>query len=211
MKYLKKTLTALVLSVSAILTSVAIGLGIIHLTNFIYRIDIDGLGISEATGYSNQEIIKNVNAVMDYLNPFSAEEFDLPTFGYSESGASHFADCKTVFDSIYLWGAIAFIIVVLMLVFLKKDIFTYRLAAVLTLALPCTVGCAMAINFDRAFVLFHQLFFNNSDWLFNPYTDPIIKVLPAEFFMHCGIFIAGCVALAAILLFVKGGKKHDRI
>ena len=29
--------------------------------------------------------------------------------------------------------------------------------------------------------------FDNDYWLFNSKTDPVIKILPDEFFMHCGI------------------------
>ncbi|MGV3060984.1 TIGR01906 family membrane protein, partial [Streptococcus hyovaginalis] len=44
----------------------------------------------------------------------------------------------------------------------------------------------LAMGFNEFFTLFHQLLFpGDSPWLFNPYTDPIIWVLPETFFMHC--------------------------
>jgi integral membrane protein (TIGR01906 family) len=53
--------------------------------------------------------------------------------------------------------------------------------------LPLIFGFLMAVGFDRFFVTFHEIFFSNDDWLFNPATDPIINVLPETFFMHCFI------------------------
>ena len=55
----------------------------------------------------------------------------------------------------------------------------------------------IAINFEKSFVLFHKLLFSNDYWVFDPEKDPIILMLPEEFFMH---------AACAILLFILGGS-----
>ena len=45
-------------------------------------------------------------------------------------------------------------------------------------------------NFERAFVVFHQLFFPGKDnWVFDYRTDQIILILPMEFFRNCAILI----------------------
>ena len=65
------------------------------------------------------------------------------------------------------------------------------------------VGGLAALDFDKAFVIFHALFFPGKDnWLFDPRTDEIITILPQEFFMNCAILILailiiGCAALIA--------------
>jgi integral membrane protein (TIGR01906 family) len=47
-----------------------------------------------------------------------------------------------------------------------------------------------AMDFDRAFVTFHHLFFpGKSNWIFDPRVDEIINVLPEVFFMNCAILI----------------------
>lgn len=43
----------------------------------------------------------------------------------------------------------------------------------------------MAVDFDGFFVIFHKILFRNNDWLFDPSLDPIIDVLPDEFFAQC--------------------------
>ena len=65
------------------------------------------------------------------------------------------------------------------------------------------VGGLAALNFDRAFVIFHSVFFPGKDnWIFDWRTDPIILFLPQDFFRNCAVLILGlllfwCVCLAA--------------
>lgn len=205
---IKKIFIAVMLALAMLILSIAVGLGLIHLTNFIYYIDIEVLDIPANSGYSREVILENYHAVMDYLSPFCNDEFHLPSMAYSNPGAIHFEECKVIFNAIYLWGAIAFVFVSLMMLF-YRDKLTYRIAGVLTLALPLTVVVGIAVNFDKAFVLFHKLLFNNMNWVFDPRYDPIITVLPEEFFMHCGIFIALCVILGAVILLLR--RNNDKV
>ena len=63
------------------------------------------------------------------------------------------------------------------------------------------VGGLAALDFDRAFTVFHTIFFpGKTNWLFDPDTDQIINILPETFFMDCAILILavlviGCAAL----------------
>lgn len=56
------------------------------------------------------------------------------------------------------------------------------------MVVPIGLTVFLAFSFDYMFVLFHQILFNNEDWLFNPATDPIITVLTQDFFMYCFLF-----------------------
>jgi len=58
----------------------------------------------------------------------------------------------------------------------------------------------MLINFNRYFTLFHQIFFDNDDWILNPKTDLLINIVPEGFFRDtafwiAGIFLAGALAV----------------
>ena len=52
-------------------------------------------------------------------------------------------------------------------------------------------------------MIFHKLFFDNDYWIFDYRTDPIILLLPDEFFMHCALMIFGGVLLGAIVCLVS--------
>lgn len=73
------------------------------------------------------------------------------------------------------------------------------------------VGGLAALDFDRAFVVFHALFFPGKDnWLFDPQVDQIINILPQEFFRSCAILILALLALgcAALILWDILRRKH---
>ena len=72
---------------------------------------------------------------------------------------------------------------------------------VIVCVLPLLIGAACAIDFNRIFVLFHQVVFNNDDWLFSPKEDPIILFLPERFFLQCALIIVGTVLLGCAVLF----------
>ena len=52
------------------------------------------------------------------------------------------------------------------------------------------MGALAAVDFNRAFVIFHTLFFpGKTNWLFDWRTDPIILLLPEDFFRNCALLI----------------------
>ncbi|MCT7870035.1 MAG: DUF1461 domain-containing protein, partial [Lactobacillus crispatus] len=64
--------------------------------------------------------------------------------------------------------------------------------ALILLLLPIIIFPFAVTNFDSFFVIFHHILFNNSDWLFDPNTDPIINVLTEGFFASC-FAVAGVI------------------
>lgn len=67
------------------------------------------------------------------------------------------------------------------------------------------IGGLAALSFDKAFVVFHRLFFPGKDnWIFNPAKDGIIEILPEEFFLSCGVLIIGSVILLSVIMILYG-------
>ena len=74
------------------------------------------------------------------------------------------------------------------------------------------IAALAAMDFDRAFVVFHKLFFPGKDnWIFDAETDAIINVLPEAFFRNCAILIVALLFLACILLLVLDARSRKRI
>jgi integral membrane protein (TIGR01906 family) len=102
------------------------------------------------------------------------------------------------------------------LLLLRKKFGPYRLgnraaawwAGLLALIAPLVIGGLAALDFDRAFVIFHKIFFpGKSNWLFDWRTDPIILALPQEFFRNCAILIgAGLITFSLSLLFFSAAR-----
>ena len=178
--------------------TVSIGLPI-YIRPFYYA-HIDAMGLPEYSGYSAETIRESYDAVLDYLT-LPGREFSTGAIPHSAEGAAHFADCKVLFDlnrNVLLLSAALLAVLGLLRRLGKTG--PYRLgrysaarwAALLAIGAPILIGGLAALDFDRAFVIFHQIFFpGKSNWLFDWRTDPIILVLPQDFFMHCAMLIGG--------------------
>lgn len=139
------------------------------------------------------KVMHNYSQLLWYLVwPFKTKlKMDnLPT---SVNAAEHFADCKRLF----LLAILVFIVCLITAFIAKKQknkawLRLDKSWALIFLILPIVILPFAITNFDSFFVTFHHLFFSNSNWLFDPQTDPIIDVLTEGFF-------AACFAVAGII------------
>ena len=80
------------------------------------------------------------------------------------------------------------------------------------LAAGLLIGVLAALDFDRAFVLFHTVFFpGKTNWVFDWRTDPIILLLPQSFFRNCALLILGVLLLwcgALVALDLRTRRTH---
>lgn len=163
----------------------------------------------ESTGLTAVQIKECYNQMMDYCLGLR-EEFGVGVLWFSESGASHFADVRKLF-LLDLWvlalsaGALACAFVYCR----RKKRFPYCFrgrgpgfwAAVGLAVSFLTIGGLAALDFDRAFTIFHALFFPGKDnWIFYWREDPIILLLPQEFFRNCAILILAVLVLWCVVL-----------
>ena len=212
---MKKSLLSLLcaLCVFFFLLTASIGLPI-YVRPFYYA-HIDAFELERVSGYSEAEIREAYDEVLDYLT-LPGKEFSTGVLPHSAEGKAHFEDCKVLFDlnaSILIGSGLALAV----LFFLRKKWGPYRIgkhsaafwAAVLSLTAPIMIGCLAALDFDRAFVIFHSIFFpGKTNWVFDWYADPIIRVLPQEFFMDCAILIGvGLITMAVGILVWEGKRK----
>lgn len=189
---------------------ISVGLAIAIYVRPFYYMGMDR--ISEETGYSVEVIKENYDALIDYCSPFFTEELDFPTLPESESGISHFVEVKVIFN---LFFALLFVTPLFLtgLIYLqhKRGSASWMIASpIIVCVLPLLIGLACAIDFNRIFVLFHQIVFNNDDWLFSPYEDPIILFLPERFFLQCALIIVGTVLLGCVILLTLYAMKHKK-
>lgn len=164
--------------------------------------EINRLNVAESSGLSVEEIKSNYDALIEYNSVFYRGDLEFPTLAMSESGRIHFEEVKVIFVALQLMGIILGLISVIWAVIKIRngDYKFLRLSAILSLLLPITVAVFIATNWNRTFVLFHELFFNNNYWIFDAATDPVITILPDRFFMDSAILIVVLIILGAIVL-----------
>ena len=163
----------------------------------------DRLGLPEAAGVSEEELLANYNALIDYNSVFFAGPLEFPTFAMSDAGRIHFEEVKRIFSAFQAMAIVSAALTALCCAFLlrRRRRRFLALGGVLAVAVPAGVLAAMgAAGWDRFFVLFHQLFFNNEFWVFDARTDPVILILPDEFFLECLVRIIVCIVSSSALL-----------
>lgn len=190
--------------VSLCLALAMIGASVIITLNIrdIYYNDIDKLNIESMSGLSREEIIENYDYLIDYNLSSNAGEFKLPTLTSSKPGKIHFEEVRDIFQNVKLLtiicGAIAIIGGILQI--RKRDFKFLRNSSILIILLPVLLAIPIAINFNACFILFHKIMFSNDYWIFDPQLDPVINMLPEEFFMHMGITILVIMLIVSIIL-----------
>lgn len=200
-------LLGLVLAVLIIAIAATVGLNL----RAVYSADIDRYHLTEVSGLSKERLEENFRVLVDYNNIWGAKELEFPDFVMSEHGRIHFAEVKDIFGALQWAGlaAAAILVVYLIAVRLRRrdgmiEIEDYRFlkyGSALVIIVPAVLGGAIALNWERAFVVFHELLFDNDYWIFDEATDPVITVLPDHFFMHVAlVMIATAVVCSAVCM-----------
>lgn len=155
----------------------------------LFPIDAQIFRVRRYWPISASALYHNFVQLMAYLQLPWIGKLQLSDFPVSKSGATHFADVKRLFILAWAILIISAPFAICFLRRLKARHEEYRLLhpAQIGLTVLLIIAGIASLNFDQFFVTFHQLFFRNQDWLFDPAKDPIILVLPEEFFMHCFI------------------------
>lgn len=209
--YMSKTgsiILALFLSLFLISITVKVSLAFRQL----YYYDIENLNIAKDYGMNKDTLIKNYNILIDYIQDKKMTKLSMPDFPTSKEGEIHFVEVKDIFMKFntlfYITGIISVISIIIML--MNKRYLFLKYSSIGLIAIPVVLSIPFAINFDRSFTVFHKIFFNNDYWEFDPVRDPIINVLPQEFFMHCAILILVLIALFSLILFLCYRKLRRR-
>jgi integral membrane protein (TIGR01906 family) len=204
--------------IAILIITVSIGLPIYVRPFYYYQ--VDALNIEEYSGADRETIIEAYDELLDYLT-IPGNEFKTGKFKYSESGKAHFVDCKVLFD-LNLYAMITAVLG-LAILFILKASGVFELcrpfgkhvafsSGLFTLTGFAVIGGLAAIDFDRAFTIFHKLFFpGKENWLFSWYEDEIIRILPQEFFMNCAILILVSIITLCILAIIMGCVSKKKI
>ena len=166
----------------------------IYLAWLLYPMEISYFNLPDKVYLKAETIQYNFNILMNYLtNPFS-QKLAMPDFRSSAAGLHHFQAVKYLF---HLAQAIFLVTLPALIFFIKKVVkkgflALYQRSLFILSVLPFVMIClAGLIGFNSFFTLFHQvLFVGDNTWLFDPAKDPVIWILPEEFFMHAFILFA---------------------
>ncbi|HBG1289855.1 TPA: TIGR01906 family membrane protein [Clostridioides difficile] len=192
----------------SICISIVIIVGVINFTvgfKQLYYFDIDYLNISELSGLSKDDIKLNYDYLIDYNLNKNVSEFKLPTLKSSPQGKIHFEEVRNIFQNINKLAKLLLVVslVGIILSVKNKNIKILKTTSItLIIIMPLLLTVPILLNFEKSFIIFHKLLFRNDYWIFNPDLDPVINILPEEFFFHSGMMILILILLVSIVLFV---------
>lgn len=180
----------------------------------LYYLDINYLGIDLTSGMSVETIKKNYDVLIAYQSIFYRGTLNLPDFVMSTNGRIHFEEVKIIFEAIQVIMVVSGLISLPLVIrrFKEKEYRFLKLTGLITIIVPAMLGFVVALDFESAFITFHQIVFRNNYWVFDYRSDPVINILPETFFMHCFIMIVIIViTLAGLCLFYYYHKQKQII
>ncbi|EQB90095.1 integral membrane protein (TIGR01906 family) [Clostridium punense] len=205
MKNRLSKLTTIILSILTIYSVLMLSTLVVTKSNFIYYFDINYLNIPKMSGLNIGEIKLNYNYTIDYLFDNSISEFKPPTLSSSEDGSQHFFEVRNLFNLGTKLLILSLIICSVLGFIMRNYKLWYKFlkySAIILVSIPVASLALLKVDFTKAFTLFHKIMFNNDKWLLDPVTDPIINIMPEEFFAHCGIAIIVISTIWGVILFL---------
>lgn len=199
---------------SILMTLFVISASAVFTLNFrpLYYHDISSLNIEETSGYSEDTIRKNYDELIRYNSIFYRGSLKL-SLPMSREGRIHFEDVKRIFDTLQVvcFLALASSLILGIRAWKQGCRKFLRNSAILSIVLPAAAGILIAFNWERTFIWFHEVMFSNRYWIFDERTDPIIKILPDEFFLHCALLILFLIIAASLCMaLIYLWQKHRR-
>lgn len=184
-----------------------------------YEREYEKYNVTESLDMEMEDVMDVTEKMMDYLigerpelSVITEAEGQTQDF-FNEQDRLHMADVKNLFLgglSLRWWLLGGAAVLIILLVILKGDWKrilpkAYFIALGIFLALTVVLGLLIASDFTKYFTIFHEIFFTNDLWLFDPATDYMIRMLPEGFFYDMvmrigGVFIGSLLILLIVFL-----------
>lgn len=185
-----------------------------------YYLELNWLDIPSTSGFSYETCKIAFDEMMDYCMGLTST-FSTGSLAFSQEGMSHFTDCRTLFILDLVLLAFSTISLIVLLVLKRKKLIDFIYfnnhsvfynGAICLLCLFVCIAFVAAMDFDKAFEVFHMIFFPGKDnWIFDWRKDQIINILPEEFFMHCGILIVSVLFIITLTIIIIEKVKTKKL
>lgn len=183
-----------------------------------YRTEYEKYDVTSSLGMKLEDVMKVTVQMMDYLID-REEELSITTMVegkaqdfFNEQDRLHMADVKVLFLGglkLRNWAAVVALALVAVLILRKADLggvlfkgFIRAFVAVLIAA--GIIGILFATDFTKYFTIFHEIFFTNDLWMFDPAEDYMIRMLPEGFFadmlLRIGVTFGALMAVTLVII-----------
>ena len=196
-----------------------------------YQKEYEKYEIQETLPMEMDDIMDVTEKMMSYLRGDREELSVMTTIDgerqdfFNEQDRFHMGEVRDLFIGgldIRTGSCIAAVLCLVFLLVTRADIRkiiprSYQAALGVSAAAAAFIGIASVIDFNAVFVRFHHIFFDNDQWIFDPATDYMIRMLPEGLFYDFVIRIGGIfLGILAVLLvaslipgYLRKKKKSD--
>ena len=175
------------------------------LSPLLYNQQVNTFHLPELVHMSSTQIKENYGYIIHYLSLFTNTSMQVSSKLITSKATSiHFADVKKVLGVIQIYFLLSTLILIPLIhtsLKVKRHMF-FKTTPIVLIVIIGIVGSFMAMNFDGAFTLMHQLMFRNNYWLIDPRIDPIIYIFPETFFLELGVILLGMIAVMIVFMIV---------
>jgi integral membrane protein (TIGR01906 family) len=194
----------IILTITCTVFILSFAVMIVFYSRSLYYFDIEYLDIEAKSGLSEEEIRMNYDAIIDYYRMGTDKELRLPSLPMSQNAEIHFREVKEIVHAIVYVAIFSLIISIILIIYKvqKKDGRYLKYTAISTIAVPLILGIVMTVWWESFFVTVHKIIFRNDYWLFDPYTDPVILILPDEYFLHAALCIVSIIGLGSLVCWI---------
>ena len=184
-------------------------------TPLLYSYGFDKYDTASRTGIERNELIRAGELFRDYFNNEQSNlEVRVVQNGvlrniYNAKEIAHMVDVKNLVQGVF---NIQTYLGVFLAISITLGFLIYRanwprmlgeliaLGGMLTLALVVLVGLLSLVGFDKLFLAFHIISFDNDLWQLDPRQDMLLIMFPQGFFFDATMWIVGATVFQAIIL-----------
>ena len=160
--------------------------------------------------YVTVELLSYMRARRDDLDGIRATVNSIDVEFFSERDKEHMIDVRVLYDQLFMVRNVAFfafigLICLMAITKTKVGHFLARCSREVMagfLLLAAVIAGIVAFDFDRAFEVFHLIFFDNDLWILFPPRDRLVMMVPTQFFINISIFIGTIMAAVPILIII---------
>ncbi|KAA1295513.1 MAG: TIGR01906 family membrane protein [SAR202 cluster bacterium] len=211
---LRSTLIVLIVPLLLVTTNVRL----VADSPYLYSYGFQKYGIESVTGIEMGQLELAGEKIRDYFsNDQDYLVIDIERQGqkiknlYNQREILHMKDVKNLIQLIYsiqIWSLLLFITLILIgFLSIRLRKFSNVIDPIswgggLTLGIAAVVGILSLFGFQRLFLFFHLVSFDNDLWILDPTRDYLIMMFPQGFFFDATVFIVVLTLGQALLLWV---------
>lgn len=156
------------------------------------------------TGFTPEQVSQVTGSILSDL-VFGPPRFDVQVNGVQvldQRAISHMQDVRTVMATLGLLALVAAVALVIAgATSWRKRTFWrgVEIGATVLVAGVIVVGAAFAVFFDQMFLLFHDIFFAQGTFMFDPATEKLVQLFPDQFWYDTSVVLALVVLVLGVV------------